>query len=166
MFRTITTTSSSERCRRALPDLRGHRIKVHPNYRRWRVRRMPVHMHSCGNATRLDDNRIGTHISNTLRFVPLAVYSVVLPRHEAAASPDRCVVCNADHPGSWTRIIARDNLNGRLLWLGWFSARIPCCPACGVRLQLWRAWDFCRTLIIGGASCVFGMIYLLPRLEG
>jgi hypothetical protein len=35
-----------------------------------------------------------------------------------------------------------------------------------VRLQLWRAWDFCRTLIIGGASFAFGMIYLLPRLEG
>jgi CHASE2 domain-containing sensor protein len=35
-----------------------------------------------------------------------------------------------------------------------------------VRLQLWRAWDFCRTLLIGGASFAFGMIYLLPRSEG
>jgi hypothetical protein len=96
----------------------------------------------------------------------LAVYSVVLPRQEAAAFPDRCVVCNTDHPASSTRIIARDNRNGRLLWLGWFSVRVPCCPACGVRLQLWRAWDFCRTLIIAGACFAFGMIYLLPRLEG
>ena len=96
----------------------------------------------------------------------MAVSSIVLPRHEAAAFPDRCVVCNADHPGSRTRIIARDNLNGRRLWLGWFSVRVPCCSACGLRLQLWRAWDFCRTLIIAGACFAFGMIYLLPRLEG
>ena len=48
--------------------------------------------------------------------------------------------------------------------MGWFSVRIPCCPACGVRLQLWRAWDFCRTLIIGGVSCVLGIFYLLPQL--
>ncbi len=80
--------------------------------------------------------------------------------------PDRCVVCNAERPGATTRIIARDNLNGRLLWLGWFSVRVPCCRGCGVRLQLWRAWDFCRTLIIAGASFAFGMVFLLPRLEG
>ncbi len=94
----------------------------------------------------------------------MAVFTVVLPRHEPAAFPSRCVVCGRDRPGSSTRIIARNNLNGRLLWRGWFSARVPCCPACGVRLQLWRAWDFCRTLIIGGVSVAFGMIYLLPRL--
>ncbi len=96
----------------------------------------------------------------------MAVYGIALPRHEAAAFPDQCVVCHADHPGSSTRLIARDNLNGRRLWLGWFCVRVPCCPACGVGLQLWRAWDFCRTLIIGGASFAFGMIYLRPRLEG
>jgi hypothetical protein len=96
----------------------------------------------------------------------LAVYTIVLPRHEAAALPDRCVVCNAGHPGSSTRIIARNNLSGRALWAGWFSLRVPCCPVCGVRLQLWRIWDFCRTLIIAGACFAFGMIYLLPRLEG
>ncbi len=96
----------------------------------------------------------------------MAVHSIALPRYEAAAFPDRCVVCKAGHPGASTRIIARDNLNGRRLWLGWFSVRVPCCPACGVRLQLWRAWDFCRTLIIGGTCFAFGMIYLLPRLEG
>jgi hypothetical protein len=44
--------------------------------------------------------------------------------------------------------------------------RVPCCAACGVRLRLWRAWDFCRTLIIAGACFAFGMICLLPRLEG
>ncbi len=96
----------------------------------------------------------------------MSVYTVVLARHQPATFPDRCVVCHADHPGSWTRIIARDNLNGRRLWLGWFSVRVPCCRACGVRLQLWRAWDFCRTLIIAGACFAFGVIYLLPRLEG
>ncbi len=94
----------------------------------------------------------------------MAVHTITLPRCETAVFPDRCVVCNADRPGSSTRIIARDNLKGRRLWLGWFSVRIPCCPACGVRLQLWRVWDFCRTLVIGGASFAFGMIYLLPRL--
>jgi hypothetical protein len=94
----------------------------------------------------------------------MAVFSVVLPRQQAAAFPDRCVVCNADRPGSSTRIIARDNLKWHLLWLGWFCPRIPCCPPCGVWLQLWRAWDFCRTLIIGGASCLFGIFYLLPHL--
>ena len=93
----------------------------------------------------------------------MAVYSIVLARHEPAVFPDRCVVCNADRPGSSTRIIARDNLNGCLFWLGWFSMRIPCCRACGVKLQLWRAWDFSRTLIIAGASLAFGLIYLLPR---
>jgi hypothetical protein len=96
----------------------------------------------------------------------LAVYSIVLPRHESAAFPDRCVVCNAGQPGASARLIARDNLNGHRLWLGWFSVRVPCCPACGVRLQLWRAWDFCRTLLLGAACFAFGMIYLLPRLEG
>ncbi|MCU0913240.1 MAG: hypothetical protein MUC88_01600 [Planctomycetes bacterium] len=35
-----------------------------------------------------------------------------------------------------------------------------------MKLQLWRIWDFCRTLIIAGASFAFGMICLLPRLEG
>jgi hypothetical protein len=93
----------------------------------------------------------------------MAVFSVVLPRQQAAAFPDRCVVCNADRPGSSTRIIARDNLKWHLLWLGWFCPRIPCCPACGVKLQLWRAWDFCRTLIIAGASFAFGFVYLRPR---
>jgi hypothetical protein len=96
----------------------------------------------------------------------MAVSTVVLPRHEPAVFPDRCVVCRADHPGASTRIIARDNRSGRLLWLGWFSMRVPCCARCGVRLQLWRAWDFVRTLLIAGASFAFGMICLLPRLEG
>jgi hypothetical protein len=96
----------------------------------------------------------------------MAVFTVVLFRQETAVFPDRCVLCCAERPGSATRILARDNVNGRMLWLGWFSVRVPCCQVCGVRLQLWRAWDFCRTLIIAGASFAFGMIYLLPRLEG
>ncbi|MEN6574930.1 MAG: hypothetical protein ABFD90_01210 [Phycisphaerales bacterium] len=94
----------------------------------------------------------------------MSVFAVVLPRHQKAVFPDRCVVCNAEHPGAATRIIARDNLKGRMLWLGWFTVRVPCCPACGVRLQLWRAWDFCRTLIIAGVCVAFGLIFLLPRL--
>jgi len=90
----------------------------------------------------------------------------MLPRQQKAVFPDRCVVCNAEHPDASMRVIARDNLNGRILWLGWFSVRVPCCRARGVRLQLWRVWDFCRTLIIGGASFAFGMVFLLPHLEG
>jgi len=96
----------------------------------------------------------------------MSAFSIILPRQQQATFPDRCVVCNAERPEASARIIARNNLNGRLLWLGWFSVGIPCCRACGVRLQLWRAWDFSRTLIIGGASFAFGMIFLLPRLEG
>ncbi len=94
----------------------------------------------------------------------VGVSTVVLPRGEEAVFPDRCVVCHAEHPGTYTRVIARNNLNGRMLWLGWFSVRIPCCGSCAVRLQLWRVWDFCRTLVIGAASLAFGIIYLLPRL--
>jgi len=94
----------------------------------------------------------------------MSVFGVVLPRDREAFFPDRCVVCNADHPAGSTRIIARNNLHGQLLWLGWFSVRIPCCRTCGVRLQLWRAWDFCRTLIIAGVSLAFGLVVLLPRL--
>ena len=96
----------------------------------------------------------------------MSVFTVVLPRHQKAVFPDRCAVCNVEHPVAATRIIARNNFNGRLLWLGWFSVRVPCCRACGVRLQLWRAWDFCRTLIIAGVCLAFGLIFLLPHLEG
>jgi hypothetical protein len=74
---------------------------------------------------------------------------VVLPRRTAARFPDRCVLCGKDRPGSSTRVVARDGLAGRRLASGWFAVRVPCCLACGWRLQLGRLGGGLRTLAVG-----------------
>ena len=68
--------------------------------------------------------------------------------------------------GTSTRIVSRDGRHGAAIWNGWFTLRVPCCRTCGERLHIWRAWNTIRTLLIAGGAFAFGMIYLLPRMQG
>jgi hypothetical protein len=91
------------------------------------------------------------------------MFNVTIPRHIQPKFPDNCIICGAEHPISYTRLIARDGLKWHRLWAGWFTMWIPCCRICGLRLQLWRILDLIQTLIIGGASFAFCFFYMLPR---
>jgi hypothetical protein len=91
------------------------------------------------------------------------VFTVVLPRHVRPVFSDRCIVCGTDRPETSTKVIARDNLEGRRIWAGWFAVRVPCCRLCVLRLGLWRIWDMLRTLLIGGGAFAFAFLYMLPR---
>ena len=93
-------------------------------------------------------------------------YSVKLLLNRAPVFPDCCMICAKESPNSSTRIIGRDGLKGRMLWAGWFMQKIPCCPSCGRKYKLWRIWDFVRALLIAAIFFSFGVIYLLPRMEG
>ena len=47
----------------------------------------------------------------------------------------------------------RNGLAGRLLLLGWFSVRVPCCRGCGYWIQLDRVGGVVRTVVIGLGTC-------------
>lgn len=94
------------------------------------------------------------------------VFTVALPRWVGPEFPDRCVVCGTERPAASARIVSRDNLKGAAFWAGWHSVRVPCCRACGLKLQLWHVWSVSRTLLIAGGAFAFGMLYLLPRFPG
>ncbi len=94
------------------------------------------------------------------------VFSVTLPRQPQPIFPKACVVCCREDPAASTVLVSRDGLKGAAVWAGWFTVRVPCCPSCGRRLQIWRIWNVARTLLIAGGSFAFGIFVLLPRLEG
>ena len=96
----------------------------------------------------------------------LEPYSIKVPIDFKTKFPDCCLICGKQFPDASTIIFGRDGLRGVVFWAGWFTQKIPCCKLCGWKYQLWRAWNFVRTLIIAGACFAFGIIYLQPRMEG
>jgi hypothetical protein len=94
------------------------------------------------------------------------VTGVLLPREAVPVFPSRCVVCRAEKPANMARLIGRNGLHGHAIWAGWYRVSVPSCRACGLRLQLWWAWDTVRSLVIAGACFAFGGTYLGGRFEG
>lgn len=91
---------------------------------------------------------------------------VNLPKSHVALFPDRCVVCEREHPSSHVRILTGSIGWWTFLWMfgSPFYVKAPACRFCGWKLQWMRLLSLAVTLTIVAVAMLYAWPYLQPHV--
>jgi hypothetical protein len=80
--------------------------------------------------------------------------------------PDRCAFSSLPCGTATIGFLTRDGMRRRALLAGWYYTRVPCRKELKWRVNLARAWRFCRTVFVGLGSMALTAYLLYPTLKG
>ena len=92
--------------------------------------------------------------------------NVTLRRGTKPIFPDRCAFSGLPCGTETIGFLTRDGMKRRALLAGWYYTRVPCRKELKWRVQLARAWRFCRTVVVGLGSMGLTSYLLYPSLKG